>query len=121
MVSFDNGVPVGNSVSTYSATCPNILAYQEFESGSFTFTETGFSYIWSNVIVMPQINYNPETCEIYGDNPDTTNNDSESGSGTYQFNGTSYILTYSGSEEQNTVQFITEDRIKIYDQEFTRN
>ena len=121
MVSYDNGTPVGTDTFSYNENCSNIWDYKEAESGSFQFTENAFTYSWINNIVVSNINYNSTTCEIYSDNEDTSWVDSESGGGSYENSGGNIVLTYSGSSETNTVQFITSNRIKIFDQEFVRN
>src|SRR5690606_24998933 len=106
---------------SYNENCLNIWDYKEAESGSFQFTENTFTYTWINNIVVSNINYNSTTCEIYSDSEDTSWVDSESGGGSYENSGGNIVLTYSGSSETNTVQFITSNRIKIFDQEFIRN
>lgn len=121
MVSYDNGTPVGTDTFSYNENCLNIWDYKEAESGSFQFTENTFTYSWINNIVVSNINYNSTTCEIYSDSEDTSWVDSESGGGSYENSGGNIVLTYSGTSETNTVQFITSNRIKIFDQEFVRN
>lgn len=121
MVTFgEENTPIGTYVYTYYPNCPEIWSYKESASGTMTFTSSGFSYVWNNSIIMPHFVFNPETCEVFADNPDTENIDTETGGGTYQLNGVTYKLIYTEGGEQENVIFITPDRIRIYHEEYIR-
>ena len=125
MVSFDNGIPVGEEAYTYSENCPSILMWREAESGSYSFTEDTFTFVWNNHVTQTNIDFDPATCEIFQDAPDTQWEGSQSGHGTYQYhiNLEGIELHYIESEipgEVVPLEFLSSTRIRIYDQEFVK-
>lgn len=120
MVMFDNTIPVGQYTSTFLTNCPTYVNYNEYESGSYTFTDNSYSYTWRNTIVELNYEFYEGTCIIEFDREDTVDHyDEENGGGTFQFNGSNYILTATDGEVI-PVQFLTPDKIKIWDQIFAR-
>lgn len=119
MVLFHNGVPVGEYYDIYESDCPNILYGRETMSGNFTFNaDNTFSYSWTTIQIVYNIQYDSD-CEIVGDSENVTYNDVETGTGTYSFNGNNYILDYDEGGTE-TVQFLEQDRIKIFEEEYVR-
>lgn len=120
MVMFDNNIPVGQYTSTFLTNCPTYINYNEYESGSYTFTDNSYSYTWRNTIVDLNYEFYEGTCIVEFDREDTVDHyDEENGGGTFQFNGSNYILTATDGEVI-PVQFLTPDKIKIWDQIFAR-
>ncbi len=125
MVIFDDNIPVGEEASTYSESCPSILMWREAESGSYHFTEDTFTFVWNNHITQTNIDFDPSTCEIFGDYPDTQHEGTQTGHGTYQYhiNLEGIELHYIESEipgEVVPLEFLSSTRIRIYDQEFVK-
>ncbi|RDI14408.1 hypothetical protein [Flavobacterium sp. AG291] len=123
MESFENGHAPGEPITNYGfEMCPNVVTGSyTTQNLTITFTETTFNQTGTDIIVNGNVSIN-ENCVVISDETDTVTTDNYSEDGTYILNGNIITITTTGEPEpaQETITFITADKIKIGGDVFVR-
>jgi hypothetical protein len=112
------GIPVGQFENYSNSDCPNIvIGKNTILNETLIFGTNTFTLSTSHKNVFLNLTYNPTTCAVTGDGPDTEIIDNNSYNGTYTVNGSNIQIIYNpGIGGSDTIIFLSNNRIKTVEE-----